>query len=179
MTKGEDLRVVKSIREIKQAFLRLILKKPMDKIKISDIADEALINRKTFYRHFTVLSDVPKRICSDFAEELSEGLKALDPENIRGGVSLFYHLLNTDDPSLKKLFFDNEYLTYFRGLESQFLNDDFFKNFYRRMAVPELGPGYFSAMTDIYLRWRAEEGKKTDLDTLAGQAADLLLNGLG
>lgn len=54
MTKGEDLRVVKSIREIKQAFLRLILKKPMDKIKISDIADEALINRKTFYRHFTV-----------------------------------------------------------------------------------------------------------------------------
>ena len=35
MTKGEDLRVVKSIREIKQAFLRLILKKPMDKIKIS------------------------------------------------------------------------------------------------------------------------------------------------
>ena len=71
MTKGEDLRVVKSIREIKQAFLRLILKKPMDKIKISDIADEALINRKTFYRHFTVLSDVPKRICSDLAWELS------------------------------------------------------------------------------------------------------------
>ena len=70
MTKGEDLRVVKSIREIKQAFLRLILKKPMDKIKISDIADEALINRKTFYRHFTVLSDVPKRICSDFTGEL-------------------------------------------------------------------------------------------------------------
>ena len=89
MTKGEDLRVVKSIREIKQAFLRLILKKPMDKIKISDIADEALINRKTFYRHFTVLSDVPKRICSDFAEELSEGLKALDPENLRGGYHYY------------------------------------------------------------------------------------------
>lgn len=179
MAGSEDLRVVKSIREIKQAFLRLILKKPMDKIKISDIAEEALINRKTFYRHFTVISDVPKRICSDLADELSKELRALNPENLRGGVSVFYHLLNTDDPSFQKLFFDTEYLSYFRGLESQFLNDKFFKRFYERMAVPELGPGYFSAMTDIYLRWRAQEGKKTDLDTLAEQAADLLLNGLG
>lgn len=178
MAQGEDLRVVKSIREIKQAFLRLILEKPMEKIRISDIAAEALINRKTFYRHFTVLSDVPKRICSDLAAGLSDDLKALDPKNLRGGISLFYHLLNTDDPSLQKLFFDSEFQSYFHEMESQFLNDDFFINFYGQMAVPELGPGYFSAMTDIYLRWRAEKEPKTDLDTLAAQAADLLLNGL-
>ena len=41
---------------ISQSFKNLMEKKSFDKITISDISDEAKINRQTFYYHFHDLS---------------------------------------------------------------------------------------------------------------------------
>ncbi|MBR4706727.1 MAG: TetR/AcrR family transcriptional regulator C-terminal domain-containing protein [Pseudobutyrivibrio sp.] len=47
-----DRRVVKTRRQIVNAFLKLLKEKGFDKITIQDIADEADINRGTVYLHF-------------------------------------------------------------------------------------------------------------------------------
>lgn len=178
MSNAHDLRVVKSLKAIKQAWLTLILKKPYEKISVSDIADEAIVNRKTVYRHFLTIDDIGYGVIDDLANALSERLSELEPENLVGGVMLFYHLLNSPDPAYQKLFFDSGFHSFFKRLESEFLNDDFFDYYYKKLPVPELGDGYFSAMTYIFLRWREADGPKADVDTLAGETADLLLNGI-
>lgn len=47
-----DLRVIKTKRAIQQAGLTLILKKPINKITITELAQTALINKGTFYLHY-------------------------------------------------------------------------------------------------------------------------------
>lgn len=49
---GEDLRVRRTRMLIENGFLELIEKKDFQSITIQEIADRAMINRATFYRHF-------------------------------------------------------------------------------------------------------------------------------
>ena len=48
-----DLRVIKTKRGLRNAFIRLLLEKDYDAISIQDIATEAETARVTFYRHYT------------------------------------------------------------------------------------------------------------------------------
>ena len=52
MNKKTDLRIVKTKKVLFDTLIKLMRQKNFDKIKISDICDEALINRSTFYAHY-------------------------------------------------------------------------------------------------------------------------------
>ncbi len=69
-----DLRVVKSKRAIKTAFLELMKEKGYGNITITDIAERALINRKTFYMHYETKQALYDEICD-------EVIALLDPES--------------------------------------------------------------------------------------------------
>jgi AcrR family transcriptional regulator len=49
---GEDLRVRRTRKLIQQAFLELTVEKGFSTITVQDIADRAMVNRSTFYRHY-------------------------------------------------------------------------------------------------------------------------------
>lgn len=53
-----DPRVVRSRRMLMEALVRLIQRKPFDDISIQEIADEATLNRATFYLHFNDKNDL-------------------------------------------------------------------------------------------------------------------------
>ena len=52
MKEKTDLRVVKTKKILFNTLLKLMKQKKFEKIKISDICEEALINRTTFYAHY-------------------------------------------------------------------------------------------------------------------------------
>lgn len=52
MVNQEDPRVLRTRQLIRTAFRDLLQKKGFDAITIKDIAQEATINRATFYAHF-------------------------------------------------------------------------------------------------------------------------------
>ena len=66
MLKKADLRIIRTKKFIYDAFIKLIAEKGYDAITIQDIADEALINRATFYSHY--------RDKQDLLTKLSEGV---------------------------------------------------------------------------------------------------------
>lgn len=49
---GEDLRVVKTRRAIRTAFLNLRRHRALEKVTVLDICRDALINKSTFYHHY-------------------------------------------------------------------------------------------------------------------------------
>lgn len=53
MINTNDLRVIKTRKNIYNALTNLLKAKAFEDIKVSDICQEALINRSTFYDHFT------------------------------------------------------------------------------------------------------------------------------
>lgn len=65
-----DLRVLKTRKAIKSAFLDLIHKKGYERITIQDIADEAMINRNTFYLHYVDKIDLMEKLCDNSMNQL-------------------------------------------------------------------------------------------------------------
>ena len=72
MTKKTDLRVLRTRKLIKEAFLELIGEKGFEAITIQEIADLALINRATFYLHYDDKYDLLEKITADVFAELSQ-----------------------------------------------------------------------------------------------------------
>ena len=57
---------------------KLMLKKPLDKITISDITDDCGISRMTFYYHFKDIYDLVDWICLNEAHQDLHCLKSFD-----------------------------------------------------------------------------------------------------
>lgn len=56
--KKVDLRVQRTNKHIMEAFIRLVEHKGYDQVTVQDIADEAMINRATFYAHYKDKQDL-------------------------------------------------------------------------------------------------------------------------
>ena len=54
----EDLRVYKTKKAIREAFLELRKKKPLEKIKVNDVCELAMCIRATFYRYYQDIYDL-------------------------------------------------------------------------------------------------------------------------
>lgn len=70
--KKENQRVVISKRLLKEAVTRLLIKKHIDTITISELCQEAGINRTTFYRHYETPRDVLLEIEFEFVKSFYE-----------------------------------------------------------------------------------------------------------
>ena len=62
-------------RAIEASLKHLLLKKPLDKITINDIAEDCGISRMTFYYHFQDIYDLVEWSCIQDAEEVLQGHK--------------------------------------------------------------------------------------------------------
>lgn len=69
MEKNKDLRIRKNEAAIKSAFLELLHRKTFEAITVSQICERALVNRSTFYTHF---SNKEELLDSLYDEVLSE-----------------------------------------------------------------------------------------------------------
>ncbi len=67
-----DLRVVKTEKIIREAFLKLREEQPLEKIKVKDICDQAMINKSTFYKHYTDVFDLSDCLENEFISGLIE-----------------------------------------------------------------------------------------------------------
>jgi hypothetical protein len=65
---NKDLRVIKSKKNIRTAFLELMAEKGYQSITVKDIAERAFINRKTFYFHYETKED----LYNEIADEVSK-----------------------------------------------------------------------------------------------------------
>ena len=74
-----DLRIVKTKKVLYTTLIELMKEMPFEEIKVSDICSRALVNRSTFYSHYSdkydLLSDCVKAIKNSLAKELSKNEK--------------------------------------------------------------------------------------------------------
>ena len=66
MNEKTDLRIIKTKKILFETLLKLMKHKNFDKIKISDICEEALINRSTFYAHYQDKYELLDDLVEDF-----------------------------------------------------------------------------------------------------------------
>ncbi len=74
MKKKEDLRIIKTKRNLYEALLSLMKDNTFESIKVSDICTLALTNRSTFYDHFNDKYELLQGLIEDLQIELESKL---------------------------------------------------------------------------------------------------------
>lgn len=160
-------RVVLTKRLLQEALLRLMNKKPLDKITVKELCEESGINRTTFYRHYGVPRDVLIDMEADFSNQLRERFDVTKINDISSySEELLTYLYNHSD-ILKILILNNSADDFMRMINSMFekvlqskskypaisgADDDNIKLISTYIA----GGGYF-----MLRRWLLEDIRKT------------------
>lgn len=67
-----DLRVERTKRNIKKAFLKLRAEKPLEKITVKELAELAYINKATFYCHYQDIYDLSEKLEDEVINSIME-----------------------------------------------------------------------------------------------------------
>jgi len=86
-----DLRIVKTKKVIRDAFLELRKKHSLEKVKVKDICETALINKTTFYKYYTDVFDLSRELEDEameqyYAASRDTGCLFSDPEKFLAGI---------------------------------------------------------------------------------------------
>lgn len=73
-----DLRIVKTRTNIKNSLIDLLAEKNVSKITVTELSEKAMINRKTFYRHYNTVQDVVDDINYDIINDVISHAKKSD-----------------------------------------------------------------------------------------------------
>lgn len=122
MPKGNQ-RVAISKRLLKDGVMRLLKKKHINDISVSELCEEAQINRTTFYRHYQTAHDVLMEIEWDFMNEFYEAPDST--KNIKDIQEYAVRMCNFlyDNRDNAKLFIRNNTDKDFRMLFQNFADD--------------------------------------------------------
>lgn len=80
-------------RALEESLKKMLLKKPVNKITISDIAEDCGVNRMTFYYHFKDIYDLIEWSCMEDAVKALEGKKTYDTWQ-QGFLQIFQAVLD-------------------------------------------------------------------------------------
>ena len=97
--KKTDRRVVRTKKAIKNAFARLLAEKDINNITVSDIAEYADVNRKTFYNYYAGVYEVVDEIENDIVGRVDAALGDVGSADIGEPYTVFEKLtavINTD-----------------------------------------------------------------------------------
>ena len=75
-----DLRIRRTHKFLQEAMIELITEKGFDAITVGDIAERAMINRATFYRHYQDKYDLVAKIFEEATNHLLENMKPFHKE---------------------------------------------------------------------------------------------------
>jgi AcrR family transcriptional regulator len=81
-----DLRVRRTHKFLQEAMIALISEKGFDAITVGDIAERAMINRATFYRHYQDKYDLVARIFEETADSLVEHMKPTHKDAVQRDI---------------------------------------------------------------------------------------------
>lgn len=90
-----DKRVIRTKKAIKSALFRIMEEKDISSITISELTQEANINRRTFYTHYRNITDILDEIEADLVDALGMLVQNVDLKALRKSVTDLFIGLNT------------------------------------------------------------------------------------
>ncbi len=149
-----DLRMVKTRQQIKSAFLQLRERLMPDKIKVKDICEMAMINKTTFYHHYTDSWELSNEIDDSAIElvisEFDERDKIFDDP--KAYIIGLLHALEREADHLKLVFRGKQEVLYSK-LEERLHRyyDNLVKNEDERIRLSFAIGGFISVVKDYLL----------------------------
>jgi len=138
MTKKQDLRVKRTKNSLNQALLTLMEKKDFPDITIQELADEAMINRVTFYLHYYDKYELLDQCVKDNLDAIM--LKHVTPvRHIKEGIvytDVFYEIVTNVLKSVER---NERFFQIMFQSNYDKLIKEYFINLVKENFIPQLG----------------------------------------
>lgn len=181
-------RVAGSCRRLRRALAELMGAKPLAKITIQELCEQAGVSRGTFYAHYTDLYDLlrqlEKELLEDFQKAVDELLRAkernLHPVEITMGI--FQCLKQNADICVMTLgeHGDKDFLFQLMNLARERFVEAY-RDYFGEVSPRRLEYFYTFASAGcigLLKKW-TDEGMRTDAAEIARTAESLMLHGVG
>lgn len=89
-----DKRVIRTKKAIKKALFELLEIKDLSIVTITELTQKANVNRRTFYTHYSNITDILSEIEEDLVESLTRLLRQFDTSNYRESTYKLFMGLN-------------------------------------------------------------------------------------
>lgn len=110
MERKTDLRVLKTRNAIKNAFKEMVMEKSALDIQIKELAERAMIHRKTFYLHYTCIEALYEDILSELSEDYYKAIDKIPADAPFTEVNrVFFEFMASQEPYMEKIVCDSSY----------------------------------------------------------------------
>lgn len=177
-----DLRVLKTEESIKQTFKNMLLEMPYEKITIKNLCDKAMINRKTFYLHYSSIDDVLTEFQEELSSEYFDRIKDFDHiANVEKMIRAFFLFSEEKGEFYEKIQCNSNY-DYIRQQTTNTLSLKVQDNLKSIRKFDEEKQNIIlsfvnSAVLGIYRQW-IKDGKKISVNEVIDMTSVLVKTGL-
>lgn len=175
-----DKRVFKTRNLIKMTVAGMLKNKNIDDISVSDIAAQSLIQRATFYNHYSSVYDVVLDIWTDITDLAAEQFEGVDFTAIRRSVTdIFIHISHTYHalPLEYREFISSENPVALNGIRKWFTENTINKVEQKQRKLTEFekysARMFLNGIIDSYFAWKeaCPDEKKRDIYEFIGYAS--------
>ncbi len=117
----EDKRIIKTKKNIKETFIKILSKVPFEKITIKELCEKANVSRITFYAHFNDKYDLVESISKDMINSAQIKYQNLQNENNseKDPIKSYCNFLDC----ILNLYYENfEFFSHTGSYENPYLN---------------------------------------------------------
>lgn len=180
-----DKRVMKTRRAIHNAMTRLLTLKPIEEITVTELADAAEINRKTFYNYYNSVYMVAEEMEDEIVERFEETLRSIDFETLLKDPQTTFNTLAriiASDLDFYETILTNRNQVYFLQKIVTSLKERIMALYFDRNSkdfeLQEYMLEYIiSGLVSVYQKW-FKSGRKTDMEELSKYISMLAVNGV-
>lgn len=177
-----DLRVLKTKAAIKNAFKQMVLEMDASQITISELAERAMIHRKTFYLHYTSIEALYEDILKELSEAYYKEIDQIPPDAPFTEVNrIFFTFMAAREPYIEKMICSPSYRDF---ADKLFLNTLIHNrsryNPYAAYSEEEqniINTFLGISSVNMYRRWVADK-KALPLEDLISLSGRLFMNGI-
>lgn len=188
----EDRRVRKTKNAIKQAFIKLLAEKELERITIQDITTLADINRGTFYLHYEdkyiLLSDLEDEFIDDLAEEIGTFKLVLQGSNLEDFAKIFSEKILKNiilhiqkDIDFYLLIFKLDRKSHLEDKISELIYVNMAKNINNKTKISSIPLDYFhsyvSGATISFIKHWVQDKNRMDPDVVVDYLFKIIFNG--
>ena len=180
-----DKRIVKTKRAIHAAMTKLLAGKPIEEITVTELAEAAEINRKTFYNYYSSVNMVAEEMEDEIVARFDETLRRLDFDTLLKDPQTTFNTLArliTSDLDFYGSILTNRNQNSFLQKIISSLKERVMTLYAAQIPADielvEYVLDYIVAgMVSVYQRWFAS-GMKADIEVLSGKICTLAVYGI-
>ena len=181
---NEDLRVQRTRKLLKDAFRELFVRQDFEKITIRGLCEKAMVNRRTFYLHYSSLEDILEEILGEYTKDYYEHIKSYDPiEDVDELVRIYFTYSEEHSEIFEKINthpkFEYIRLRMVQKVQDYATDDNNFAKLHKfDRTTQNLIHSYINwSCVGVYREW-VKSGRSLPMERVIRIAANLIKNGL-